>query len=164
MDPLRKVRLGKTGLEVTRLGMGGAPLGGLYKDVPEETAVATVERALALGVRFFDTAPLYGHGKSELRMGRALASQNRDSFVLSTKVGRLFTEEDPGKVESPWFENPPPLMPYFDFSYDGVMRSYEESRRRLKLDRIDILYIHDPDDDFEQAMREIGRASCRERV
>lgn len=158
MDPLKKVRLGKTGLEVTRLGMGGAPLGGLYKDVPEETAADTVERALALGIRFFDTAPLYGHGKSELRMGRALAGQNRDTFVLSTKVGRLFVPEDAAKVESPWFDNPSPLMPYFDFTYDGVMRSYEESRKRLKLERIDILYIHDPDDHFDEAMRGAYRA------
>ncbi len=158
MDPLKKVQLGKTGLEVTRLGMGGAPLGGLYKDVPEETAVDTVERALALGIRFFDTAPLYGHGKSELRMGRVLARQNRDTFVLSTKVGRLFVPEDPDKVESPWFENPSPLMPYFDFTYDGVMRSYEESRKRLKLERLDILYIHDPDDHFDEAMRGAYRA------
>jgi D-threo-aldose 1-dehydrogenase len=158
MDPLKKVRLGKTSLEVTRLGMGGAPLGGLYKDLPDEVAEAAVERALALGIRFFDTAPLYGHGKSEIRMGRVLARENRDSFVLSTKVGRLFTPADSGKVESPWFENPSPLTPHFDFSYDGVMRSYEESRKRLKLGRIDILYIHDPDDHFEQALEGAYRA------
>ena len=83
---------------VTRLGLGGASLGGLYKDMPDETAVATVRRALELGVNFIDTAPLYGHGKSELRLGRALAGQPRDSYILATKVGRLLEPEGPSKA------------------------------------------------------------------
>ncbi len=153
MNPLAKVQLGKTRLQVTRLGMGGAPLGGLYSDISEEAATATLKRALELGVSFFDTAPLYGHGKSEQRMGRVLASRVRDSFVLATKVGRVLVPEDPERVRSIWFENLPPFKPIFDFSYDGVMRSFEESLKRLNLDRIDVLHIHDPDEHYDQAIR-----------
>jgi D-threo-aldose 1-dehydrogenase len=158
MNPLEKVQLGKTKLMVTRLGLGGAPLGGLYKDLPDETAVATVRRALELGVNFIDTAPLYGHGKSELRLGRALAGQPRDSYILATKVGRVLEPEDPSKVQSIWFENLPPFKPVFDFSYDGVMRSFEESSKRLNLERIDVLHIHDPDDTYEDAIKGAYRA------
>ncbi len=153
MDPLERRRIGRTKLEVTRLGLGGAPLGGLYHDIPEETALQTVGRALELGINFFDTAPLYGHGKSELRLGRALRGQKRDSFVLATKVGRVLVPEDPAKVESIWYANLPPLKPVFDFSADGVLRSFEASMKRLRLDRVDILHVHDPDDHYEQALR-----------
>ena len=150
MNPLGKVQLGKTKVQVTRLGLGGAPLGGLYKDIAEETATTTVRRALELGINFIDTAPLYGHGKSELRLGRALAGCPCHSYVLATKVGRVLEPEDPSKVESIWFENLPPFIPVFDFSYDGVMRSFEESLKRLNLDRVDVLHIHDPDDAYDE--------------
>ncbi len=153
MDPLAKVQLGKTNLRVTRLGLGGAPLGGLYQDVPEETVVATVRRALELGLNFFDTAPLYGHGKSEIRMGRGLAGRPADSRVLATKVGRVLVPVEAGKLEKDEFDNPAPFKPVFDFSYDGVMRSFEESLKRLNVERIDILHIHDPDDHYEQAIK-----------
>ena len=116
MNPLEKVRLGKTKVQVARLGLGGAPLGGLYKDIAEETATATVRGALELGINFMDTAPLYGHGKSELRLGRVLAGCPRHSYVLATKVGRVLEPEDPSKVESIWFDNPPPFKPVFDFN------------------------------------------------
>ena len=89
MKPLQSSEIGKTGLKVTRLGTGTAPLGGLYADVTLPTAIRTVRRALDLGIRYLDTAPLYGHGKSESYLGEALAGVRRDSFVVSTKVGRL---------------------------------------------------------------------------
>jgi D-threo-aldose 1-dehydrogenase len=154
MDPLERVEIGRTGLRVTRLGLGGAPLGGLFQDVQGEAAVATVRRALEIGINFFDTAPLYGHGKSEMWMGKALASVPADSRVLATKVGRVLVPVDPGSLEKDEFDNPAPFKPVFDFSYDGVMRSFRESLKRLNLDRVDILHIHDPDNHYEQAINE----------
>lgn len=153
MNPLERVEIGKTGLQVTRLGMGCAPLGGLFEDVPEARGLATVERALALGVNFFDTAPLYGYGKSETYLGRALAGVPRSSYVLATKVGRLLISTDPSQLEKREFDHPFPFRPVFDFSYDAVMRSFEESLKRLNLDRIDLLHIHDPDDYYDQAIK-----------
>lgn len=155
MNPLAKVQLGRTKLQVTRLGLGGAPLGGLYKDLSEEAATATVRRALELGINFFDTAPLYGCGKSEQRLGRGLAGVPRGSIVVATKVGYALFPQDAVRDENVFFpfDNPPPLRPTFDFSYDAVMRSFEESLKRLSLDRIDILHIHDPDDHWEQAIQ-----------
>ena len=136
--------IGTTGLKVTRLGLGGAPLAGLFSDVAEEAAVQTVRRALDLGVRYIDTAPFYGRGRSELQIGRALAGVPRDGFVLSTKVGRLLepadTASDPAE-----FAAPLPFDVVFDYSRDGVLRSLEESLQRLNLDRIDIALIHDLD-------------------
>jgi len=153
MSPTDKARVGTTELKVTRLGMGGTGLGGLYEEVSDASAIATVEAALALGINYLDTAPLYGHGLSERRMGHVLRERPPDSFVLSTKVGRLLVPADSGAIESIWFKNPAPFAPVFDFSYDGVMRSVEESLDRLGLDRIDILFIHDPDDHYEEALR-----------
>ncbi len=152
MDPLSTVQIGKTKLRVTRLGLGGAPLGGLFQDVAESEALATLRRAIEMGIHFFDTAPLYGHGKSEMRMGRALAGLDRSSFVLATKVGRLLVPVKTGELQPDEFDNPAPFKPVFDFSYDAVMRSFEESLKRLGLDRIDILHIHDPDDHYQQAI------------
>jgi D-threo-aldose 1-dehydrogenase len=154
MNPLEKAPIGKTGLRVTRLGLGGGPLGGLYRDPSDPDAAATVQRALELGLNFFDTAPLYGHGKSERRLGRALAGRPPDSFVVATKVGRVLVPEDAARVESPWFDHPDAFRPVFDFSHDGVMRSLEESRKRLSVERIDVVHIHDPDDHYDQAVAE----------
>jgi D-threo-aldose 1-dehydrogenase len=154
MNPLGKASIGKTGLRVTHLGLGGGPLGGLYRDIPDADATATVQRALEGGLNFVDTAPLYGHGKSELRLGRALAGRPRDSFVVATKVGRVLVPEDPARVESPWFDRPAAFRPVFDFSHDGVMRSFEESRKRLALEHIDVVHIHDPDDHYGPAIAE----------
>lgn len=157
MDPTQRIRLGRTDLEVTRLGLGTAPLGGLFDEVSDEAAAATVERAHALGWRLFDTAPLYGYGLAEQRTGRALSTKPRDGFVLSTKVGRLLvsaevdTQLGPGEAI---FLGAPPLVPRFDFSADGVMRSLRESIERLGIDRVDVVYIHDPDDHHEPALRE----------
>lgn len=146
--------LGKSGLKVTQLGLGCAAIGGLYGDIPEEQAQQVVRRALALGLNLFDTAPLYGYGKSETRLGKALAGVPRDQFVLATKVGRLLVPKEMGdsSQDSQW-GNPPPVRPRFDFSYDAVMRSFEESLKRLNLERIDVLHIHDPDDHYEQAIQ-----------
>lgn len=153
MNPKTLVNLGTTAVQVTRLGMGTAPLGGLFQDVPEARALATVRRALELGVRFFDTAPLYGHGKSETFVGRALARVPRASYALATKVGRLLRPVDPARLEIREYDRPFPFQPVFDFSYDAVMRSFEESLQRLNLERIDVLHIHDPDDHYEPALR-----------
>ena len=135
--------LGRTGLSVTELGFGGAPLGNLFRPLSEEAARATLSAAKTAGFGYFDTAPFYGFGLSERRMGDALRGGD---FVISSKVGRLL---DP--VSGPvrefevrhGFATPMPFEPVFDYSYDGVMRSFTESLQRLGLARIDILYVHD---------------------
>lgn len=153
MRPLLKKPLGSSGIEVTRIGLGCAPLGGLFGDIPNKQAYAVVHQALSHGFNLFDTAPLYGSGKSEIRLGQALAETPRKNYVLATKVGRILEpSDDPNRGEG-IFINPNSFKPVFDFSYDGVMRSFEESLSRLGLDRIDILHIHDPDNHFEEAMK-----------
>ena len=152
MDPLEKVVLGTSGLEVTRLGLGCAALGGLYGDIPDEQAVQVVHRAFDLGLNLLDTAPLYGAGKSENRLGLAVKGVPRENYVLASKVGRILVPADGENNEQGIFDNPPPFKPVFDFSYDGVMRSFEHSLERLGVDRIDILHIHDPDDHWEEAI------------
>lgn len=155
MNPLTKVKIGATGLQVTRLGMGGTSLGGLYKDVTDDVATATIHHVLNLGVNLFDTAPLYGCGKSEERLGRGLSGVKRESFVVATKVGYSLVPEDRSRDQSVFFpfDNPPPLRPVFDFKYDAVMRSFEQSLKRLNLGAVDILHIHDPDDHWDEAMK-----------
>lgn len=152
MHPLEKAALGRSGLQVTRLGLGCAAIGGLYGDIPDDQATQVVHKALDLGLNLFDTAPLYGSGKSEERLGRALHDVPRDSYVLASKVGRLLVANDDGQRDGSIFDNPPPFKPVFDFSYDGVMRSLEESLKRLGVDRIDILHIHDPDAHWKEAI------------
>jgi len=152
MDPLEKVVLGTSGLEVTRLGLGCAALGGLYGDIPDEQADQVLHRAFDLGLNLLDTAPLYGAGKSENRLGLALKGVPRENYVLASKVGRILVPTDGENTEQGIFDNPPPFKPVFDFSYDGVIRSFEESLERLGVDRIDILHIHDPDDHWEEAI------------
>jgi len=151
VNPTAKAQIGRTALQVTRMGMGGAALGGLYQEVSDADAKAAVDAAVALGINHFDTAPLYGHGLSERRMGERLRTLPRASFALSTKVGRVLVPAQ-GKVESFWFDHPAPFEPVFDFSYDGVTRSLEDSLKRLGLERVDILYIHDPDDHYDEAL------------
>jgi D-threo-aldose 1-dehydrogenase len=144
MNVTERVAIGSTGIEVTRLGLGLAPIGGLYSPVSEQQARDTVEKAWDLGIRYFDVAPLYGNGLAETRAGAVLRDKPRESFVLSTKVGRLLR---PGGADRQriWAE-PADLTPVFDFSADGVRASYAESLTRLGLDRADILHVHDPDD------------------
>jgi D-threo-aldose 1-dehydrogenase len=151
MDPFELVQVGTTRLQVTRLGMGGAPLGSLFTEAENQVALDTVVKGYDLGVRYFDTAPLYGRGNSETYMGRVLAGIPRDSFVLSSKVGRVLNRVESQAV-SDLPAGSPPFEPVFDFSRDGVLRSLEESLQRLGLDHIDIAYIHDPDDHYQQAI------------
>lgn len=137
-------RLGNGGLTFTELGFGTAPLGNLYKAISDDEARATLDAAWDGGVRYFDTAPLYGLGLSETRLNPFLRDKPRDEYVLSSKVGRLIQACAPeyragvGK----WFDVPQ-RREQFDYSYDGVMRSFEHSFSRLGVDRIDILYVHD---------------------
>jgi D-threo-aldose 1-dehydrogenase len=148
MDPRARVPLGRTGLSVTRLGLGCAPLGGLFEEVSDEAAAETVATAWQRGVRLFDTAPLYGSGLSERRVGAALRDRPRGELVLSTKVGRLLEQD--GEAD-PMFIGAA-ARPVFDFSYDGALRSLEASLERLGLDRVDVALIHDPDAHYEEAV------------
>ncbi len=148
-----RVRLGKTAVEVTRLGLGASAFGALYQDVSEQACTETMDAFFRAGLTYVDTAPFYGFGKSEERLARSLAGRPRSSFTLSTKVGRLLAPEDPAKVDRSKFVNPSSRRVVEDYSYEGVMRSVDESLRRLKLDRVDILLIHDPDEHYEEAMR-----------
>jgi D-threo-aldose 1-dehydrogenase len=142
---------------VTRLGLGTAPLAGLFEEVPEQQALAVIRRAWEDGIRFYDTAPLYGHGLAEMRVGKVLRDEPRDEFTLASKVGRLLREDAPPEPGQS-FRGTPPVNPVFDFSYDGVMRSVEESRERMGIERIDILHIHDPDDHYDAALKGAYRA------
>lgn len=136
--------LGQTGLQVTELGFGCAPLGNLFRPVSDDVCRTTLATALSAGFGYFDTAPYYGFGLSERRLGDAL--RGRNDVVISTKVGRLLNPV-PGPVDETivrhGYATPMPFEPVFDYSYDGVMRSFEASLQRLGLSKIDILYIHD---------------------
>ena len=192
-----RAAIGRTGLMVNRLGLGGAPLAGLYQGVSNEQASRVINTYLGHGLGFFDTAPLYGSGVSETRLGSVLsaripggsasggsargghtsgghardagdgesytgAGNGRDAFVLATKVGRLLVP-DPARDQDVWSEDLPPVGPVFDYSYDGTLRSLEESLGRLGLDRVDILHIHDPDNHYDEAMKGSYRALVRMR-
>ena len=136
-----------------QLGFGTAPLGNMFRAIPEEEAQATVEAAWNQGVRYFDTAPFYGSGLSEIRLGQALSQYKRDDFVLSTKVGRVILDEveesarDLGE-KSGVFEHGRPNKMVNDYSADATLRSIEDSLTRLKTDRLDIVWIHDIAQDF----------------
>jgi D-threo-aldose 1-dehydrogenase len=147
VNVLPKRPIGKTKLEVTTLGLGGAPMGGFRATISDAEAAAIVETAWQDGVRYYDTSPFYGYGRSELRMGAALREKPRDEYVLSTKVGRILHPLKPGEKKPADFrENGlPGFSPEFDYSYDGVMRSLEHSHLRLGLAKIDIALIHDVD-------------------
>ncbi|MGH8412241.1 MAG: aldo/keto reductase, partial [Pseudomonas sp.] len=135
------------------LGFGTAPLGNMFRAIPEEEAQATVEAAWNQGVRYFDTAPFYGSGLSEIRLGQALSKYNRDDYVLSTKVGRVILDEveesarDLGE-KSGVFEHGRPNKMVNDYSADATLRSIEDSLNRLQTDRLDIVWIHDIAQDF----------------
>jgi len=147
---LRQRPLGRTGLSVSEIGFGAAPLGDLYSKLDDVTAIATVEHAHRGGVTLFDTSPHYGRGLAEHRCGTALRRVPRDSFVISTKVGRRmdpFGRPEPraGAGPSPGYIGGFPHEAVIDYSFDGTLRSAEQSLLRLGLDRIDILLIHDVD-------------------
>ena len=132
---------------------GTSQLGGLYTAVDDETAYGALEAAWSLGVRRFDTAPHYGAGLSERRVGAFLSQFPRDSYTLSTKVGRLLVPAE-GDLHDPYFVGGDANIRVFDFSREGILRSFEDSLKRLGLDRIDTLYLHDPDDHLDQAIGE----------
>ncbi len=164
MDLRTKRRLGKSSLDVTVLGFGGAPLGDIYAKLPEEQALGTVAAAYAQGIRLFDTAPLYGNGLSEHRFGHVLRQLPHHDFVLCTKVGRYLEPEAPERVDRGLFQGGLNMRCVVDYSYDGTMRAIDQSFQRLGIDRIDVLHIHDVDvwthgDAYDQRFNEaIGGA------
>jgi len=159
VSALPRRKLGRTGLDVSILGFGTAPLGDLFVRVPDDVAIATIERAFALGINLLDSSPLYGRGLAEHRCGTALRRVNRADIVLCTKVGRWM---DPFHApdDAAGFVGGQPHRAMFDYSYDGTMRSVEQSLLRLGTDRLDLLLIHDVDvwthgrDAIEQRFRE----------
>jgi len=134
-----------------RLGLGTAALAGLYADVSAASARATVDAAWSAGIRYFDTAPLYGSGLAEERLGQALSARPRKEFVISTKVGRVLRSGRPSRH----FVGARPFAPVFDYSRDGVRHSLAESLERLQLERVDIAFLHDPDRHIDEARRSI---------
>jgi D-threo-aldose 1-dehydrogenase len=165
VDPAATHALGRRGLRVSRLGLGCGPFGNLMAEVAEDDIRATVQAARAAGVTYFDTAPFYGHGLSEHRLGESLRSVPRDSFVLSSKVGRLLRPDPQARTQGP-FARTLPFEVVYDYSYDGALRSLEDSLQRLGLARIDIVYIHDVNrrwrgDLLEQSYREAMAGAYR---
>jgi D-threo-aldose 1-dehydrogenase len=140
---MNRRRIGETPLEVTEISLGGAAIGGLYRAVSRDNGEATIAAAWDAGIRYFDTAPFYGFGLSERRMGDVLRDKPRDSYVLSTKVGRLLRPVPEDHVPDYSYVEPLPFTVDYDYSYDGIMRSVEFSFARLGLNRIDILFVHD---------------------
>ncbi len=149
-DASARAAVGRTGLRVTRLGLGTAALGFLPPAVEEEQAGPVIQRARELGLDYFDTAPLYGEGRAERRLGTILPAWPRDSFVISTKAGYILTGTQATTPDDPrdWIPPEPPK----DYGYDAILRGVEASLRRLGLDRLDIVYIHDPDTHFAEVL------------
>ncbi len=140
---------------ITELSLGCAPLGNLYRAITDDEASATVDAAWESGIRYFDTAPHYGLGLSERRLGAALAGRPRDEYLLSTKVGRLLQHHDGSpEPDDEGFDVVSPHRRVWDFSRDGVLRSLEASLARLQIDRVDIGYLHDPDEHYRTALEE----------
>jgi len=140
-------------VRIPELGFGGGPLGGLFEPLDDATATAALSAGWDGGIRYYDTSPHYGIGHSERRMGELLRDKPRDEFVLSTKVGRLLVPQDPrGRMDED-FQVPATHRRVWDFSLDGVRRSVEDSLARMGLDRIDILYLHDAERRFDDALR-----------
>ncbi len=168
MNELARRPLGRSGLNVTVIGLGGAPLGNLYEQIPEQQALATVEAAHGDGVRLFDTSPLYGQGLSEHRFGHVLRDKPRDDIVLSTKVGRVLKPEKSQTIERGFFVGGLHFRAVYDYSYDGCLRSLEDSYQRLGMNQIDIALIHDVDvwthgskEAFEQRLGEAMKGAYR---
>ena len=142
-QPQQRRAIGRTSLDVTALSLGTAPLGGLYRDLSDEDARATVDAAWDAGIRFFDTAPHYGRTKAEHRLGDALRRRPRGEYVLSTKAGRRFVPRTHADDRSEGWQNPLPFEAVYDYTYDGILRSFEDSQQRLGIVDIDILLVHD---------------------
>ncbi len=136
-------KIGRTDLSVTEYSFGTAPLGGMYRACPYDVAMATLDAAWESGIRFVDTAPWYGFGLAERRVGDFLRDKPKGSYVLSTKVGRIQRPVPDDQVPSYGFVDPLPFETDYDYSYDGIMRSVDFSYARLGLNRIDILFVHD---------------------
>jgi D-threo-aldose 1-dehydrogenase len=142
---IKKRKFGRADLTVTDMGFGAAPIGNFLKPISEEVAAGMIERAWGAGMRYFDTAPLYGHGLSELRLGQALRWKRRQDYVLSSKVGRLLHPAPRKSIDfAPWVDAAPFALE-FDYSYDGTMRSLDDTLQRMAIERIDIAFIHDCD-------------------
>lgn len=151
-----------TALTLSELGFGAAVIGNLYRPTSDEEAAAAVAASWDAGIRYFDTAPHYGLGLSERRLGAALRDYPREQYVISSKVGRLLVpNENPTGVDSDGFAVPDDLRRQWDFSRDGVLRSIESTLQRTGLDRIDIVYVHDPDEHWQQAADEAMPALAR---
>ena len=147
--------LGRGGLEVGRYAFGVAPLANLGHEVTEEEAATALEAAWSAGVRYFDTAPHYGLGLGERRLGAFLATKPRDEFVLSTKVGRVLVDNPLGvQQDDEGFDVRSPLVRRLDYSADGVRRSLDDSLERMGLDRIDVVFVHDPEEFYRESMEE----------
>lgn len=145
MQPGQMNKLGRVDLQVSAFGFGTAPIGNIFRPISEQDSTAMIETAWDAGVRYFDTAPMYGHGLSELRTGGGLRWKDRDDFVLSSKVGRLLKPARRIDINfEPWVDAAPFTM-QFDYSYDGIMRSFEDSLQRMALESIDMCFIHDID-------------------
>lgn len=156
MDLLERRRIGRTDLEVTRLGFGSGTLGDLREVISEAQSDATMAAAWEAGIRFYDTAPFYGHGKSEHRIGRFLRNQPRDEFVLSTKIGRVYYRPETPEAYEPYgWAAGLPFNFRVDFTAEGVRRSYEDSLMRLGLTRVDALLIHDLDFLFHKTEEQV---------
>lgn len=140
-----KQSIGSQGLELTRLGLGGTSYANMYSAVSESVAVDIIAAAFGVGIRYFDTAPLYGFGLSESRLGAGLAQVDRAGCVVSSKVGYTLVPRGTSKPPVEVFVDTPPLASAFDYSRDTILRSLDESLERLKLSRIDLVYVHDPD-------------------
>ncbi len=152
-QPFGTVALGRAGLEVSRLGFGGAPIGGLFQAVGDDAARHALAAAWDFGIRYFDTAPHYGAGRSERRIGEFLRAHPRDEWVISTKVGRLIRAAQPGGADDFGFVGETPTSRTFDFSEAGVRQSLDESLERLGVDRVDVAFVHDPDDHLDDAIK-----------
>ena len=151
---MKRNRLGRSAVEVTELGFGGGPLGGLFTPLDDDTAAAALAAAWDCGIRYFDTSPHYGIGQSERRIGSFLRGKPRAEFTLSTKVGRLLIPQEAAGRMDESFQVPATHRRVWDFSRDGVLRSFEDSLARLDTDRIDVLFLHDAEDHFEAALRD----------
>lgn len=145
MNPSGKVIFSRVDLQVTPFGFGTAPIGNIFREIDEQTSDAMIQHAWDAGVRYYDTAPMYGHGLAELRTGHSLRWKNREDFVLSSKVGRILKPARKKDIDyAPW-TNAGRFTMHFDYSYDGTMRSFEDSLQRLNLEYMDICFIHDID-------------------
>ena len=151
---MNKRKLGKTDMKLTALGFGGAPLGNLFKKLNESTSYKLIENSLKSKINMFDTSPFYGCGLSEHRLGNYLKNIKENKYYLSTKVGRYLVKNNNNKINRGFFKGGLNFQPEFDYSYDGVMKSFEQSLQRLAATKIDICLIHDVDrftfgNDFE---------------